>query len=78
MYRTTTAERWTGDDDRHRPIVLLLSVGDAPILIHDALEDARHRGLTVLPFYPFVNEYVERHREYVELVPESRREGFGL
>ena len=52
--------------------------GVASILIHDALEGARRRGLAVLPFCPFVNAYIEQHREYVELVPESQREAFGL
>jgi predicted GNAT family acetyltransferase len=52
--------------------------GVASILIHDALEDARRRGLAVLPFCPLVNAYIEQHREYVELVPESQREAFGL
>ena len=52
--------------------------GVASILIHDALEDARRRGLAVLPFCPFVSAYIEQHREYVELVPESQREAFGL
>lgn len=52
--------------------------GVASILIHDALEDARHQGLAVLPFCPFVNAYIQQHREYVELVPESQREAFGL
>ncbi len=52
--------------------------GVASTLIHDALEDARHRGLAVLPFCPFVNAYIQRHRGYVELVPQSQREAFGL
>ena len=52
--------------------------GVASILIHDALEDARRRGLAVLPFCPFVNGYIEQHSEYVELVPKSQREAFGL
>ena len=52
--------------------------GVASTLIQDALEDARRRGLAVLPFCPFVNAYIQEHREYVELVPESRREAFGL
>jgi predicted GNAT family acetyltransferase len=47
-------------------------------LIVFALDDARERGLAVLPFCPFVNDYVQRHRQYVDLVPEGRREGFGL
>lgn len=47
-------------------------------LISEALDDARKRGLSVLPFCPFVNGFIERHREYVDLVPESDRERFGL
>jgi predicted GNAT family acetyltransferase len=47
-------------------------------LIRFALEDARARGLAVLPFCPFVKAFIERHREFEELVPESYREQFGL
>ncbi|MEA2178874.1 MAG: uncharacterized protein QOF29_3018 [bacterium] len=47
-------------------------------LIGFALDDARSRGLAVLPFCPFVNGYIERHREYADLVPEPYRERFGL
>jgi len=47
-------------------------------LISFALNDARERGLAVLPFCPFVNDYIQRHRQYVELVPEGRRAEFGL
>jgi len=43
-----------------------------------ALEDARERGLAVLPFCPFINAFIERHREFAELVPEADRERFGL
>ena len=48
-------------------------------LIGSALDEARERGLEVLPFCPFVNDFIDRHREeYVELVPERYRQGFGL
>jgi predicted GNAT family acetyltransferase len=47
-------------------------------LVAYALDDARERGLGVLPFCPFVSEYMRRHREYAELVPTDRREAFGL
>jgi uncharacterized protein len=47
-------------------------------LIAFALDDARERGLAVLPFCPFVNEYIQRHREYVDLVPEDQRAAFDL
>jgi predicted GNAT family acetyltransferase len=51
-------------------------VGSA--LVSGALDDARRRELDVLPFCPFVNSYMEKHRDYVDLVPESQREAFGL
>jgi uncharacterized protein len=48
-------------------------------LIGSALDEARERGPEVLPFCPFVNEFIRRHRdEYVGIVPERYRQGFGL
>jgi predicted GNAT family acetyltransferase len=47
-------------------------------LIGFALDDARSRGLAVLPFCPFVKGYVERHPDYLDLVPEAQRQRFGL
>ena len=47
-------------------------------LIRFALEDARTRGLAVLPFCPFVKAFIERHREFEALVPDTYREQFGL
>ncbi len=47
-------------------------------LIRFALEDARARGLAVLPFCPFVKAFIERHREFEVLVPDTYREQFGL
>jgi predicted GNAT family acetyltransferase len=52
--------------------------GVGSILIREALEDVRRRGLEVLPFCPFVNSFIAEHREFVDLVPGSRREEFGL
>ena len=52
--------------------------GLADRLIRFALEDARARGLAVLPFCPFVKAFIERHREFEELVPDIYREEFGL
>ncbi len=52
--------------------------GLADRLIRFALEDARTRGLAVLPFCPFVKSFIERHREFEELVPEAYREQFSL
>ncbi len=47
-------------------------------LIRFALEDARTRGLAVLPFCPFVKAFIECHREFEALVPDNYREQFGL
>ena len=47
-------------------------------LIRFALEDARARGLAVLPFCPFVNAFIERHREFEALVPDTYRKQFGV
>lgn len=52
--------------------------GLAGRLISFALDDARRQGLAVLPFCPFVNGYIQRHPEYVELVPEAYRRQFDL
>jgi len=51
-------------------------VGSA-LVVH-ALDGAREQGLAVIPFCPFVNEYIQRHPSYADLVPESERERFGL
>jgi len=47
-------------------------------LIRFALEDARARGVAVLPFCPFVKSFIERHREFESLVPDDYKEQFGL
>lgn len=47
-------------------------------LIRGALASARERGMAVLPFCPFVNEFLRRHPEEVDLVPEAYRPEFGL
>jgi predicted GNAT family acetyltransferase len=47
-------------------------------LIRWTLDAARDEGLTVLPFCPFVHSYIERHPEYVDLVPADQRGDFGL
>ncbi len=51
-------------------------VGSA--LIRAALDSSRERRLGVLPHCPFVRSFVERHSEYLELVPAGRRRQFGL
>lgn len=38
-----------------------------------ALEDARARGLTVVPTCPFVTSYLKRHQEYLPIVAAEYR-----
>ena len=47
-------------------------------LIGFALQDARARGLQVLPFCPFVKAFIERNREFETLVPPNYRGMFAL
>jgi uncharacterized protein len=47
-------------------------------LIRFALEDARARGLPVLPFCPFVKAFIEHHPGFEALVPDTHRKQFGL
>lgn len=44
--------------------------GVAKALAKFALEDARRRGLRVVPDCPFVAAYIKRHPEYAALVAE--------
>ena len=40
-------------------------------LAHAALEYARAKGFKVIPSCPFVHAYLNRHREYADLVVQS-------
>lgn len=42
--------------------------GIASALARFALDDARARGLAVIPLCPFITAYIQRHREYQPLV----------
>jgi hypothetical protein len=42
------------------------------------LDDARERGLAVLPFCPYIGSWIKKHPEYTDLVPADRRAEFGL
>jgi predicted GNAT family acetyltransferase len=46
-------------------------------LVADALDDAKRRGLKVLPECPFVRSYLADHPN-VHIVPEDERPRFGL
>jgi len=48
-------------------------------LIRHVLDDARERGVEVIPVCPFVRAYIADHPdEYVDLVPEPMRAKFDL
>jgi uncharacterized protein len=52
--------------------------GIAGRLIQASLDSIRERGLSVLPYCPFVQRWIEEHPDYVALVPAQRRAEFGL
>ncbi len=53
--------------------------GVAPQLATEILEDARRRGLKVLPYCPYVAKFIAKNADkYLDLVPVENREGFGL
>nr|WP_106396396.1 GNAT family N-acetyltransferase [Actinocorallia populi] len=52
--------------------------GLGSVLVRGALDAARAQGLDVLPFCPFVRRYIQRHPEYLDLVPADRRARFEL
>jgi uncharacterized protein len=47
-------------------------------LAKGTLQVARDAGTTVLPYCPFLRSYLQRHPEWVQLVPEARRGEFAL
>ena len=52
--------------------------GLAGKLVAATLDDARRRGLSVLPHCPYVAKYIGEHTtEYLDLVPVERRAEFG-
>jgi predicted GNAT family acetyltransferase len=52
--------------------------GLAGVLIRFALDDARRRGLGVLPHCPYVRSFIDTHAdEYLDLVPPDRRPQYG-
>jgi uncharacterized protein len=59
-------------DDRFR------AQGIASWLVQSSLDAARERHLMVLPYCPFVRDWITGHREYVDLLPPDRRQQFGL
>jgi uncharacterized protein len=43
-----------------------------------SLDDARARGLAVLPYCPYITSWIKKHPEYADLVPQDVRGNFGL
>ncbi len=52
--------------------------GLASALIADVLARMRAGGHPVLPYCPFVNQYLRTHPEYADLVPGTERSRFGF
>ena len=52
--------------------------GLGSVLARGALDTTRAAGREVLPFCPFIRGYIERHPEYLDLVPTGRRAAFRL
>lgn len=48
--------------------------GIASRLVQAALDDARTRGLAVIPYCPYVAGYIRRHPAYTTLVPPDYRD----
>ena len=47
-------------------------------LAHAVLDNLRNEKRAVIPYCPFINRYLKRHSEFVDLVPAERRAEFGL
>jgi uncharacterized protein len=52
--------------------------GLGAILARSALDASRKKGAAVLPFCPFIRGYIQRHPDYLDLVPAERRAEFRL
>lgn len=52
--------------------------GLGSVLVRGALDEMRSRGLGAVPVCPFVLRFVQRHDDYLDLVPADARERFGL
>jgi predicted GNAT family acetyltransferase len=47
-------------------------------LARATLDDARARGLAVLPYCPFTAGWIRKHPDYADLVPEGQRSSFDI
>ncbi len=54
--------------------VTLEGRGVGGALARGALDDVRARGMRAVPKCPFIAAWIRRHPDYVDLVPEDRRD----
>jgi predicted GNAT family acetyltransferase len=47
-------------------------------LVRAALDDAAQHGWQVIPYCPFVSQFIVENQDYARLVPQARRAAFGL
>jgi uncharacterized protein len=47
-------------------------------LIRHALEDTKAQGMTAIPMCPFVKIFIQRHKEFIDVVHPSHRKVFGM
>jgi uncharacterized protein len=47
-------------------------------LIQHALEDTRSQGMTAIPMCPFVKVFIQRHKDFIDVVHPAHRQVFGM
>jgi hypothetical protein len=47
-------------------------------LIQFALDDTKAKHMTAIPMCPFVKLYIQRHKEYIDVVHPAHRHVFGM
>jgi predicted GNAT family acetyltransferase len=66
------AQRWEAHLDQHVAVAAvppeLEGQGVASRLVQTALDDARKQHLAVVPFCPFVTNYIRKHPDYRDLI----------
>jgi uncharacterized protein len=47
-------------------------------LIRYALEDTKAKNMTAIPMCPFVKIFIQRHKDFIDVVHPSHRKVFGM